>query len=242
MRYACENVSSDICGQRRPRSNCASTQSDQGLRCSQIESLTTTECFNEEQMPEWGFAHVRDNVNPHISRMLKGTYWLYAAHIIVCIEKLYQLLLYIATSKTLSSVKFCLVKQYIFGLGCNFKIYCNSHSFRIHCTCSCWYFKTAAAFKSCIRKYTSPVANIFYLAVPKLDRHISLRNRSETCLSSLVHTSNCCPKIYKICQWKQRNHNRMKIENPSTRQDLCRGTDIIHILSWLSKSIISSQE
>ena len=37
----CKNVSSDICGQRRPRSACASAQSDQGLHCPLTESLDT---------------------------------------------------------------------------------------------------------------------------------------------------------------------------------------------------------
>ena len=41
----CENVSSDICGQRRPRSACASAQSDQDLRCSLTETLDTIECI-----------------------------------------------------------------------------------------------------------------------------------------------------------------------------------------------------
>ena len=48
---SCENVSSGICGQRRPRSACASTQSDQGLYSSLTESLDTTECMNGEQSP-----------------------------------------------------------------------------------------------------------------------------------------------------------------------------------------------
>ena len=47
----CENVSSGICGQRWPRSACASAQSDQGLHCSITESLDTIECLNGEQMP-----------------------------------------------------------------------------------------------------------------------------------------------------------------------------------------------
>ena len=42
----CKNVSSDICGQRRPRSACASTQSDLYLRRQLTESLDTTECMN----------------------------------------------------------------------------------------------------------------------------------------------------------------------------------------------------
>ena len=41
-----------------------------GPRCPQTESLDTMKCFNWEQMPEWDFAHVQGDVNPHISRML----------------------------------------------------------------------------------------------------------------------------------------------------------------------------
>ena len=41
-----ENVSSSICGQRNPRSDCASARSDQGLYCPQTEALDTTECMN----------------------------------------------------------------------------------------------------------------------------------------------------------------------------------------------------
>ena len=40
----CENVSLGICRQRRPRSDCASAQSDQGLRCLLTESLATAGC------------------------------------------------------------------------------------------------------------------------------------------------------------------------------------------------------
>ena len=36
-----------ICGQRKPRSDCA----DQGFHCRLTESLDTTECINREQMP-----------------------------------------------------------------------------------------------------------------------------------------------------------------------------------------------
>ena len=42
----CENVSSCICGQPRPRSACASAQSDQGLHCPLTESLDTIDCIN----------------------------------------------------------------------------------------------------------------------------------------------------------------------------------------------------
>ena len=44
----CQNVSSGICGQLRPRSDCANAQSDQGLYCPQTESLNTTEYFNAD--------------------------------------------------------------------------------------------------------------------------------------------------------------------------------------------------
>ena len=43
----CDIVSSGICGQWRPRSACASAQSDQGLRCPLPESLDTIECIKE---------------------------------------------------------------------------------------------------------------------------------------------------------------------------------------------------
>ena len=42
----CKNVYTGICGQRKPRSACASAPSDQGLRCPDTESLDTIECFN----------------------------------------------------------------------------------------------------------------------------------------------------------------------------------------------------
>ena len=51
----CGNVSVSICRQRRPRSACASMQSDQGIHCPQTESLDTIECFNGEQMPNYSF-------------------------------------------------------------------------------------------------------------------------------------------------------------------------------------------
>ena len=47
----CKNVSSGIYGQQRPRSACASAQSDQGLCCELTELLDDTECMNEEQRP-----------------------------------------------------------------------------------------------------------------------------------------------------------------------------------------------
>ena len=45
----CENVPSGICGQRRPRSACTSTQSYHGLHCPLTESLDTTECINSPE-------------------------------------------------------------------------------------------------------------------------------------------------------------------------------------------------
>ena len=45
-----KNVFSGIFGQQRPRSACASAQSDQGLRCPHTESLDTIECSSGEEM------------------------------------------------------------------------------------------------------------------------------------------------------------------------------------------------
>ena len=64
-----------------PRSDCADAQSDQDLRCPQIESLDTNECFNGKQMPGCDFAHVQDDVNLHILHMFEGTFSLIAAHL-----------------------------------------------------------------------------------------------------------------------------------------------------------------
>ena len=66
----CENVSSGICGQRRPGSACASAQSDQGLCCPLTESLDTVECINGEQMPGWDFVHARDE-SVHFAHALR---------------------------------------------------------------------------------------------------------------------------------------------------------------------------
>ena len=37
-------------------------------------SFDIKECFNGEEMPGWDFAQVQDDVNPHILRVLKGTF------------------------------------------------------------------------------------------------------------------------------------------------------------------------
>ena len=63
----CENVSSGICGQRKPRSACASAQTDRDLNCSLLEWLNSTECMNGEQRPGgWYFAHAQDDLNLRI--------------------------------------------------------------------------------------------------------------------------------------------------------------------------------
>ena len=62
----CENLSYGICGERRPRSACASAQSDQGLHCPLTESLDTTECINGEQRLGRYFVHAQDDLNLHI--------------------------------------------------------------------------------------------------------------------------------------------------------------------------------
>ena len=50
-----DNVPSGMCGQRRPRSACASAQSDQGLPWPLTESLDIIECINVEQRRGWSF-------------------------------------------------------------------------------------------------------------------------------------------------------------------------------------------
>ena len=46
----CENMPSGLCVQRKPRSACASTQSDQGIRCPFTESLDTINNVAKHQM------------------------------------------------------------------------------------------------------------------------------------------------------------------------------------------------
>ena len=65
----CEKVYSSMYGQRRPWSDCASAQSDQGLRCPLTESLYTTECMNGEQSPGWHFAHAQGDLNVHFGHV-----------------------------------------------------------------------------------------------------------------------------------------------------------------------------
>ena len=41
---------------------------------SKTKSFDTVEYFNGEQMPGWDFAHVQDDANTHILRMIEGTF------------------------------------------------------------------------------------------------------------------------------------------------------------------------
>ena len=61
-------MSLGICGQWRPRSDCASAQSDQGLHCPLPESLDSTECTNEEQRLN-DTAHAQDDLNLPLFRV-----------------------------------------------------------------------------------------------------------------------------------------------------------------------------
>ena len=93
----CKNVSSGICGQRRPRSACAFAQSDQGLHIPLTESLNTITCTKVEQMPGWDFAHAQDESESvhfaHVRRQLFAG----AAHIALrykCVETFLFLFLF----------------------------------------------------------------------------------------------------------------------------------------------------
>ena len=73
----CENMASCINGQWRPRSACASAQSDQGLPCSVTESLYTREYINGEQRPGWYFAHAPDDLYLRIFRKFEGMFFFF---------------------------------------------------------------------------------------------------------------------------------------------------------------------
>ena len=62
-----------ICGQRRPRSACASAQSDQGLRCPLTKSLNFIECINREQYPDETSRMRELNLNAHLAHA-QGTF------------------------------------------------------------------------------------------------------------------------------------------------------------------------
>ena len=76
----CETVCSGICGQRRPRSACASAQSDQGLRCPLTDSLDTTEYMSraKARMIRCACAGPR-MIWLHILRIFEGAFSLDAA-------------------------------------------------------------------------------------------------------------------------------------------------------------------
>ena len=63
-------MSLHICGQLRPRSDCANAQSDQGLHCPLTESLHTADCMNGDIMSRLYSVHVQDILNLHILCML----------------------------------------------------------------------------------------------------------------------------------------------------------------------------
>ena len=77
----CEHVSSGIFEQRRPRSDCASAQSDLGLLCPLTELLPTSKCMKREQTPSCYFTHAQDNLNLRILRVIEGTFSLDATYI-----------------------------------------------------------------------------------------------------------------------------------------------------------------
>ena len=83
-----KNVSSGKCGQQRPRSDCASAQSDLGLRCPLTEPLDTTECMNGEKRPGWYFAHAQYELNLRILRMFENTFSLDATKFIAYVSRL----------------------------------------------------------------------------------------------------------------------------------------------------------
>ena len=62
----CENRSLGICGQQRPRSACASIQSDQGLPCPLTEPLDNIECMYGEERSGCYYAHAQDELNLRI--------------------------------------------------------------------------------------------------------------------------------------------------------------------------------
>ena len=70
-----KNVSSGICGQRRPRSTCTSAQSDQDLHCPLTESLDTIDSM--ESKDPFDTLRIRGmNLNLCIMRMLEDTFLL----------------------------------------------------------------------------------------------------------------------------------------------------------------------
>ena len=71
---AMRDASSGICGQRKAQISLRIRAAWSILCCPQTESLDTIEFSNGEQTSGWDFAHVQDDVNPLILRMLEGTF------------------------------------------------------------------------------------------------------------------------------------------------------------------------
>ena len=66
-------------GQRRPRSDCADAQSDQGLRCPPSQPLNTIDPYQWKVKARMRPSHAQDVVNQHILCLLEGTFSLGAA-------------------------------------------------------------------------------------------------------------------------------------------------------------------
>ena len=90
----------------KPRSDCADAQSDLGLHCPLTESFDTAECINREQMPRGYLAHVQDDLNLRILRMLEDIFSLDAppmsyAKVLFCrdnvsrMERRYRIVIFI---------------------------------------------------------------------------------------------------------------------------------------------------
>ena len=63
-----------MCRQQRPRSACASAQSDQGLRCPLTEILDITEWMKGEQMPRWYFSHEQVDLNVQFAHVWRHVF------------------------------------------------------------------------------------------------------------------------------------------------------------------------
>ena len=102
-----------VCGQRRPRSACASAQSDQGLHCPITVSL-----HKGEQMSKWYFPHAQDDLNLHILRMLEGTFSLDKDHIIATIVKYGEKFYWRHTALTLLWIKINGPEHIFYNITC----------------------------------------------------------------------------------------------------------------------------
>ena len=71
----CANMSLDICGQRRPRSACASAQSDHGLYCLLTDLFDTTECNTHTLWFSESTLYKKQNI--HVSPLAMGAFACY---------------------------------------------------------------------------------------------------------------------------------------------------------------------